>query len=172
MASNRLVSSYDKARDFVRRKEGRELSPKEFLDTVAPGKRSEKSARDYIRRLRSGERSGSALITRAERDRGKTVNVEFSVGKVRDTMTGKMVDDIRSQNVTIPARFSRLDLYRADLRKTVDRGLRQSYSRRSRAADKKATYEPLAKLPADARIVAVRRMRHVRTPGVVLQLPR
>jgi hypothetical protein len=168
--ANRLTDSYDAARREIRAKEGRDLSPKEFLDTVAPGKRTEKSARDYIRRLRSGERSGTALVARAERDRGKTVNVEFSVGQVRDAATGKMVDDVRSQNVTIPARFSRLDLYRADLRETVNRGLKQSYSRRSRAAKKRPTYEPLQALPGDAKILGVTRLKYVRQPGVVLRV--
>lgn len=165
-----IVSGYDAARERIRATEQRELSAKEYLDTVAPGKRTTKSARDYIRRMRSGERSGTTLAERAQKDSGKTVRVEYRVGSRMDAQTGRMVDDIRSQNVTIPSSRSRLDLYRTDLRATFDRGLAQSWNRRSTGPQKRLGYEPLAKLPVGAELVRVYRPKHHRRRAVVLQV--
>lgn len=169
---NRIVQRYDEARALVRKREGRELTPKEYLDTVAPGKRNTKSARDYIRRLRSGERSGTRLAERAQNVSGKTVRVDYKVGKYTDEKTGETVDDIRSQNVLIPARKSRLDFYRDDLRDTVDRGLQESYSRRKTAPTPRKDdpkYVPLARLPEGAEIVSVHRSRRSRKHAIVLR---
>ena len=174
MPDNRIVDAYDEARRLVRRREHRELTPKEFLDTVAPGKRNEKSARDYIRRLRSGERTGTVLAKRAQRDSGRTVRVDYKVGEFVDPNTGEIQDDIRSQNVVIPESKSRLDWYRLDWKKSVNSGLRKSYSRRKTAwddlpQDKKDRYKTLRKLPPGARVASVTRVSKTHVPAVVLR---
>lgn len=166
-----LVARYDEARRLIRRREGRELSPKEFLDAVSPGKRTKKSARDYIRRIRKGERSGNVLQKRALQDSGKTVRVDYQVGTYVDAATGEVLPDIRSQNVTIPVGKSRLDFYRANLRKAVNKGLRESWSRRKdNPGDSGERGGPLYRLPKDAEFVKAHTNRRTKAKAVILKV--
>lgn len=169
-ARESIVRGYDEARRLTREQERRELSAKEYLDTVAPGTRTTKSARDYMRRMRSGERSGTTLAKRAQKDSGRTLRVEYRIGRYRDPQTGQDVDDIRSQNMTIPAHLSRLDVYRANLRETFDRGLRESWSRRQTAPQRRPDYVPLERLPEDAEFMRVYRPKSARRMGVILRV--
>ena len=79
------------------------------------------------------------------------------------------MDDVRSQNVIIPARKSRLDFYRDDMLGTIDKGLQESFSRRQKAPDKRPGYEPLPSLPAGAQIVGVHRSKMSRRKAIVLR---
>lgn len=112
-----------KAYDMARRKE--HLSAKQFLDIVAPSKRgrSEMSAERYLRKLRTGERSGTLLYKRALADQGRTVNISFKDEKGFAT----------SANVVIPYGSSRLDLFRPSKvtpRKTRLRMASENYVKR------------------------------------------
>lgn len=168
---NRIVEAYDDARDLVRKREGRELSPREFLNTVAPGAEyDEKSGRDFMRRLRKGDTSGERLLDRIRSVTGRNVRVDYKVGRYVDPSTGEIIDDIRSQNVTVPYGKTGLDFYRDDVRGLIDEGLRDSYSRRTTTPARKndPTYVPLAALPKDAVIVGLHRSKRPRRHAVVL----
>jgi hypothetical protein len=126
-----IVKAYDYARQ-QERKLGHEFSAKEFLDIVAPSARgrSETSAERYIRKLRTGERTGTKLTARARADAGRRVNVSF-------------VDEndgfVSSANVVIPYGGSRLDIFRPSnynkkksrLRATAERYFRREYPKRA-----------------------------------------
>lgn len=58
------------------------MSAKQYLDIIAPTKRgrSDASASRYLRKLRTGERSGTQLYARAKRDAGKSVQVVGEIG--------------------------------------------------------------------------------------------
>jgi hypothetical protein len=91
------------------RKQG--VSAKQYLDIVAPTKRgrSESSASRYLRKLRTGERSGSQLYARAKKDAGKSVQV---VASDED-------DRKYSANVRVPRSGSRISLFTKPKTKTV-----------------------------------------------------
>lgn len=118
-----------KAYDIARRKE--HLSPKQFLDIVSPSKRgrSEASAKRYLNKLRTGERSGTNLYKRAKADQGKSVNISFNDDKGFAT----------SANVVIPYGSSRLDLFRPSkiaprktrLRMAAEGYVKRKYPKRS-----------------------------------------
>jgi hypothetical protein len=97
-ASRDLLQAYERAQ------RSEHVSAKEFLDIVAPSKRgrSEASAKRYINKLRTGERSGTQLLKRAQSDSGKRVNVSF-----RDEH-----GFVTSANLIIPYGSSRLDIFR------------------------------------------------------------
>lgn len=120
-SQNEIVKTYEAAR-IREQRAGRELTPKAFLDVIAPSKRgrSEASSRRYMNKLRTGERSGTRLIQRAAQDSGKRVNVSFI-----DRSTGEIV----SANVVIPYGRSRLDLFRPSKRKKRETALREAASR-------------------------------------------
>lgn len=164
-----IVQRFQQARARTRETEGRELTHKEFLDLVDPkGKRSEKSARDYLRRLEKGERKGTLIKRRADADSGKTINVRYRVGTYTDA-TGKTFEDIRSANVIIPAGKSRLDLWQGDrLRKAVNRYLGKSYSRRLSGPHER-TYTTIRRLPSGATLVEIASIRGSRHPSEVLR---
>lgn len=123
LPSSPIFRAYEQARKRVSRDEHRDLTPKEFLDTVDPlGHRSRKSARDYMRRLETGKRSGRVIKKRADTGGGKIYNVAL-----RDA-NGWIVD---SANVEVPAGASTLDLYRGRgktrLRRAVDEYMERRY---------------------------------------------
>lgn len=135
-----LVSVYDAAK-----KRDPTLTPKAFLDIVAPSDRgrSEKSSRDYLRRIRSGERSGTKLLERAYKDSGKVVKADY---QTKEGMKGA--------NVTIPLGRSRLDLFRpGKLRAAVNRSLERTYA--DRLTKRSKTYEPIKQLPRGSKLAAV-----------------
>lgn len=168
----RLFDIFQHARERTRELEDRDLSPKEFLDLIDPyGKRSDTSAARYMRKLRTGERTGSLLEKRARRDSGKTVNVKFLVGVEIDKATGERFEDVRSANITIPETKSRLDFWKGDrLRKAIDRYLENSFTRRTRQNQANAErYEALARLPKDAKVRSARRIRNVKYPTEILR---
>lgn len=110
-ADNKVYRRYLAAQKRVQREEGRELTPKEFMDTVDPkGSRSERSARDYMTRAKRGARSGKTIEKRASAASGRIVNVPLY------DKDGNIVD---SANIEIPRDASLLDIYRG-------RGLRAS----------------------------------------------
>lgn len=103
---NPIYRAYIRARAAVFDKEQRTLTPYEFLQQVDPGrKRKPESAARYMRKLASGERSGSVIKRRADSGAGKMYNVTF----VNDS--GDIVD---SANIEIPLGVSLLDLYEDD----------------------------------------------------------
>jgi hypothetical protein len=112
-----VARQYQRAREQVARTEQRELTAKEFLDTVDPrGNRSAKSARDYIRRIAKGERSGKVIKRRADSMGGKLIQVPL----VDDN--GNVVD---SAIVAVPLGHSSFDLYRGKgVRSAVNRYMR------------------------------------------------
>lgn len=120
-SQNEIVKTYEAAR-IREQRAGRELTPKAFLDVIAPSKRgrSEASSRRYMNKLRTGERSGTQLIKRAGQDSGKRVNVSFV-----DRSTGEIV----SANVVIPYGRSRLDLFKPSKRKKRQSALREAAER-------------------------------------------
>lgn len=164
-----IVQRFQQARARTRETEERELTPKEFLDLVDPkGKRSEKSARDYLRRLEKGERKGTLIKRRADADSGRSVNVRYKVGEYTDA-TGQRFEDIRSANVVIPLGKSRLDMWQGDrLRKAVNRYLGKSYSRRAGTPHDK-DYHPMRRLPSGATLVEITRISGSRYPSEVLR---
>lgn len=95
-----IYQTYIRARELERER-GSDLSAKQFLDIVAPSKRgrSEASATRYMRKLRTGERSGALLYKRAKQDAGKSVNVMANING-RNT----------SANIRLPKSGSRLNL--------------------------------------------------------------
>lgn len=169
--ANLIVSRFEHARVRTRVTEGRELSPKEYLDLIDPyGKRSESSAARYMRKLRSGERSGVNIKRHADRDSGKVINVRYRVGSYTDA-TGMEFPDVRSANIVLPEGRSRLDLWQGDrLRKAVDRYLRNSYTRRVEQNKANAErYEAMSRLPKDARLVEIARVQFSRYPTEILR---
>lgn len=165
-----LVRTYEHAR-AREAKHGVELTPKGFLDLIDPdGKRSESSAKRYMRKLATGERSGAKLVKSAHKDSGRTVNVRFRAGTYTDS-TGQVFEDIRSANVTIPERMSRLDFWKGDrLRKAVDAYLQNSYTRRveqNKAGGEQ--YEAISRLDKRAPITEIRRIRGTRFPTQILR---
>lgn len=166
-----LVRTYEHARARVRKTEDRDLTPKEFLDLIDPtGKRSESSAKRYMRKLATGERKGTFIERRAHADSGRTVNVRYKVGEWKDPTTGEVFEDVRSANVTIPMSKSRLDFWKGDrLRKAVDQYLQNSYTRRIASLPTDAKYEALSRLPREARITEIRRINRARFPTQILR---
>lgn len=168
----RITRVYEQAQRRTRATEQRDLSPKEFLDLIDPyGKRSDASAARYMRKLRSGERTGSLLEKRAKRDSGRTVNVKFLVGVETDKATGERFEDVRSANITIPESKSRLDFWKGDrLRKAIDKYLENSFTRRTRQNQANAErYEAIARLPKGSKVRSARRIRNVKYPTEILR---
>lgn len=168
-----IYSRFQQARARTREIEDRELSPKEFLDLIDPGgKRSEASAARYLRKLRSGERSGANIKKRADADGGRVVNVRFKVGTYKDK-SGVEYADIRSANIRLPVGKSRLDLWQGNrLRRAVNAYLRKSYSRRvdgdtDRGDEDK--YVPLRALPPGATLDSITRISGSRYPTEILR---
>lgn len=103
-----LAKAYEQARKSTLRNEHRNLTPKEFLDTVDPqGKRSAKSARDYLRRIVKGERAGSKIVQRADAGGGQYL-VVFKRGD-RET----------SAIVRVPKGKSNLGIYQGTRQKAI-----------------------------------------------------
>lgn len=123
-----------------------------------------------MRKLRTGERTGSLLEKRAHKDSGKVVNVRYLVGTYTDS-TGQVFEDVRSANVTIPTGKSRLDFWKGDrLRKAVDAYLENSFTRRTEQNKANAErYEAISRLPKAARLNEVRRVRYTRWPTQILR---
>lgn len=134
--NGKLISSrYKAAKNRVLKDEGRNLTAKEFLDTIDPkGHRSEKSARDYMRRLDKGERSGKFIKRHADEAGGHIVNVPLYDAE------GNIVD---SANVQIPKDASLLDVYRGrGIRSAINTFMRQRKSPSySQHAGKSTGYE-------------------------------
>lgn len=170
---NLVYSRYLQARARTREIEGRELSPKEFLDLVDPkGRRSESSAARYMRKLRTGERSGGMIARRAKEDSGRMVNVRYKVGSYKDS-SGQEFADIRSANIILPTSKSRLDLWQGDrLWRAVNKYLRKSYSRRADGETDRGDedkYVPIRSLPPGATLESITRVSGSRYPAEVLR---
>ena len=150
-----MAARYDeiKARDPT-------MTAKRFLDIVAPSERgrSEKSSRDYIRRLRSGERSGTKLEQAARQSSGKVVVVHF------DTPEG-----MRSANIRLPMQKTRLDLLRErQVHALANKYLEETYGKRS-GGKHTLDYKPMRKLPKGSRLASVSRtVKHQVQPAEVL----
>lgn len=110
-----VYREFIQAQKAVARSEHRVLSPKEYLDTINPeGHRSTKSARDYMRRIEKGQRSGAKIEARAKSG-GGTYNARF-----RDEN-----GDIRTATVAVPEGQTRFGIYKKRKRKEwVEAGAR------------------------------------------------
>lgn len=161
--SDRLFRAYVTARE-KEAKRGHRLTAKGFLDAIDPrGHRSEASAARYLRKLRTGERSGTKIAKAATDVSGAIVNVRYEIAP----------GDIRSANVRLPAGRTRLQQWDVNvqraLRKAANEYLQREYGRRQEPShiernEKKRgrTYDPVKRLPRSARYQSMVRLRHSR----------
>lgn len=161
---NDIWRAWERAREREA-KRGNRLTPKEFLDAIDPrGKRTNESAGRYLRKLRSGERSGSKIEKSAKDVSGAIVNVRYEVKR----------GDIRSANVRLPSGRSRLDQWNVNvqkaLRKAANEYLEREYRRRQEPAhiekqtkdQKRGTYVPVKRLPRGAKYQSMMKLRKSR----------
>lgn len=107
---DRLAIAYEKARAETLKREHRRLTAKEYLDAVDPsGKRNAKSARDYIRRVAKGERTGKKIVERADRGGGQYMVVYEKGGKESSAI------------VRVPSGQSNLDLFSTRKQRAIKR---------------------------------------------------
>lgn len=154
----RIWRTYQRAKE-TEAKKGRRLSAKAFLDAIDPkGNRSEASASRYLRKLRTGERTGSKIYKDATEVGGHVVNIRYEVAP----------GDIRSANVRLPSGRSRLDQWMTNVQKALrdaaNRYLEREYGRRTvlspRPADR--TYVPIKSIPRGARYQGMVRLRRTK----------
>lgn len=121
-ANDLLRQSYSAARSFVKRDEQRELTQREYLDTVfGLNPRTGKPYNERtLRKWLSGERKADTVVARAKAG-GGTIQQTYTVVIDKERRTF-------SQDIAIPVERNRLELFTPKGRRDIRRAVKEAVS--------------------------------------------